>query len=111
ATVRHRNRAHARGGVCGEVCREIEGGEREARRVHKTAVNVAEQAALIWANIKDAVASPFFGQTLFNNIPQDFIDYHQSIPDYDRLFRNLNFIECDDCRSIFGPAAYFVDLM
>lgn len=90
---------------------EIEGGEREARRVHKTAVNVAEQAALIWANIKDAVASPFFEQTLFNNIPQDFIDYHQSIPDYDRLFRNLDLIECDDCRSIFGPAAYFVDLM
>jgi len=89
---------------------EIEGGEREARRVHKTAVNVAERATLIWANIKDAT-SPFFEQTLFNNIPRDFIDYHQSIPDYDRLFRNLDFIECDDCRSIFGPAAYFVDLM
>src|SRR2546423_11996884 len=92
---------------------DIEGGEREARRVHKTAVDVAERAALIWANIKDAVASPFFGQTLFNNIPQDFIDYHQSIPDYDRLFNNIpqDFIECDQCRSIFGPAAYFVDLM
>src|SRR5712692_10911938 len=90
---------------------DIEGGEREARRVHKTAVDVSERAALIWANIKDTVASPFFRQTLFNNIPQHFIDYHQSIPEYDRLFGNLDFIECDQCRSIFGPAAYFVDLM
>src|SRR6266496_1688185 len=78
---------------------DIEGGEREARRVHKTAVNVAERAALIWVNIKDAIASPFFAQTLFNNI-QDFIDYHQSIPEYDKLFG-------DQYRSIFSPAAYW----
>ena len=89
---------------------DIEGGEREARRVHKTAVNVAERAALIWVNIKDAIASPFFAQTLFNNI-QDFIDYHQSIPEYDKLFGNQDFIDCDQYRSIFSPAAYFVDLM
>ena len=88
-------------------------GSRQARRVHKTAVDVNEKTALIWANIKDAVASPYFRGALFNNIeiPQSFMDYLQQIPAYNRLFGSLDFLECDHCRSIFGPAAYFVDLL
>ena len=28
-----------------------------------------------------------------------------------KLFGSLNYVQCDPCQSIFGPAAYFVDLM
>lgn len=85
----------------------------QARLVHQTAVNITEKTALIWANIKDAVASPYIKGTRFNNIqiPQSFIDYLEQIPAYHKLFGSLDFIEYDHCRSIFGPAAYFVDLL
>jgi len=88
----------------------FQGDQRLARRVHKTAVQVQQQAALLWANLKDA-ASPWLAGTLFNNIPATFLEHQATIPGYDRLFGNLNVIDCDDRRSIFSPAAYFVDLM
>ncbi|MGC9514424.1 LamG-like jellyroll fold domain-containing protein, partial [Methanocrinis sp.] len=89
---------------------ELDGGFREARQVYRMAANIQEKAALIWANISDA-ASPHFNQALFNNLPDDFLQQLQSIPGYNRLFGSLDYLECDHSRSIFGPAAYFVDLM
>ncbi|ESA33674.1 virulence plasmid kda a protein [Leptolyngbya sp. Heron Island J] len=89
---------------------QLEDGERQAYRIHQTAVRVQQQAALVWANLKDA-ASPFLQQTLFNNIPPSFLEQQQRIPGYDRLFGSLDYIECDESRSVLSPAAYFVDLM
>ena len=89
---------------------QLEDGERQAYRIHQTAVRVQQQAALVWANLKDA-ASPFLQQTLFNNIPASFLEQQQQIPGYDRLFNSLDYIECDESRSVLSPAAYFVDLM
>ncbi|NMF86620.1 LamG-like jellyroll fold domain-containing protein, partial [Nodosilinea sp. P-1105] len=83
---------------------------RQAYRIHQTAVQIQQQTALVWANLKD-MASPFLRQTLFNNIPQSFLEQQQQIPGYDRLFGSLDFIECDESRSVLSPAAYFVDLM
>ncbi|MGB3613507.1 MAG: LamG-like jellyroll fold domain-containing protein, partial [Elainellaceae cyanobacterium] len=93
---------------------DLAGGDREARQLYRTALNLSERAVLLWANLRDAV-SPHFQQTLFNNLPkelpQTFIDQQAATPGYNRLFGNLDFIECEHHRSIFGPAAYFVDLM
>ncbi|MCB0185052.1 MAG: hypothetical protein KDE31_12345, partial [Caldilineaceae bacterium] len=88
-----------------------DGDVRKARRAYHEACRIKEQITLLWANVKDAVASPYMRDTLFNNIPQSFIDLLRTIPGYNRLFGNLDFVECDHSRSIFGPAAYFVDLM
>ncbi len=33
------------------------------------------------------------------------------LPDYPSLFGSVNYCECPHCRSVFGPAAYFTDLM
>lgn len=38
-------------------------------------------------------------------------DFEQGIPDYERLFGPMLTCDCEECMSIFGPAAYFVDLM
>lgn len=89
----------------------FDGDRRKARRAYREAQRIQERTALLWANVKDAVASPSIKEALFNNIPKSFVDHLRSIPDYDRLFGNLDFIECDHARSIFGPAAYFVDLL
>jgi len=88
----------------------LAGGAREARRIHQLAIAIQQQATLVWANLKD-LASPFAANTLFNNVPESFLDFQQTIPGYDRLFGNLDYMDCDPCRSVFGPAAYFVDLM
>jgi hypothetical protein len=89
------------------------GDPRAARRVYRAAYAIHERTALLWGYIKDALASPYMRDTLFNNvsIPQSFIDHHDRVPGYDRLFESLDFVDHDHCRSILSPAAYFVDLM
>ncbi|HWV73253.1 MAG TPA: LamG-like jellyroll fold domain-containing protein, partial [Pseudosphingobacterium sp.] len=37
--------------------------------------------------------------------------FQKGIPDYQRLFGPMFTCDCKDCQSIFGPAAYFTDLM
>ncbi|MEZ4703004.1 MAG: LamG-like jellyroll fold domain-containing protein, partial [Rhodothermales bacterium] len=81
-----------------------------ARRVHQTAAAILERAALVWANLKEA-ASPHLRQTLFNNIPEAFLQYLSEIPDYQRLFGSLDYLSCSHAESVYGPAAYFVDLL
>ncbi|UAY55448.1 Tc toxin subunit A-related protein [Arachidicoccus terrestris] len=38
-------------------------------------------------------------------------DFQKGIPDYQRLFGPMLTCDCPECQSIFGPAAYFTDLM
>lgn len=94
-----------------EYAAAFEGDVRKARAAYRAAGELQRHATLLWANIKDAVASPYIQQALFNNIPESFVERQRAIPAYDQLFGSLDFIEVDHCRSIFGPAAYFVDLM
>ena len=89
---------------------DLSDGVRTARRIHHFATQVSEHAILLWASLKD-MASPYWQQTRFNNIPLEFIAHQQGIPGYDRLFGSLAYATCDHARSIFGPAAYFVDLL
>src|SRR5262249_50932556 len=35
----------------------------------------------------------------------------QQFPSMASLFGNLDFCQCEDCRSVLSPAAYFVDLL
>ncbi|MEB3359020.1 MAG: LamG-like jellyroll fold domain-containing protein [Synechococcales bacterium] len=87
------------------------GDSRQARRAYREAQRIQELTTLLWVNLKDTVGSPYTQATLFNTVPDTFLDHQGLIPGYDRLFGSLDFIECDHCRSIFGPAAYFVDLL
>ncbi|MGD1858286.1 MAG: LamG-like jellyroll fold domain-containing protein [Leptolyngbyaceae cyanobacterium] len=97
-----------------QFAQEFDGAERQARRVYKTAVRLREKAILVWMNLRD-ILSPYYQQTLFNNLPTElpecFLSQQEQIPGYERLFESLDFIECDHARSILGPAAYFVDLL
>ncbi len=88
----------------------LAGGSREARQIYRTAADIQEKAALIWANIKDA-ADPYYNQAIFNNLPDNFLNKLRSIPAYNRIFGSLDYVNCDHCSSIFGPAAYYADLM
>jgi hypothetical protein len=86
------------------------GGVEVAQQIHQDATTVATKTALLWANVQNVVASPFFRASQINNTNSDLYQFEQ-FPDYQELFGSLNFCTCDECASIFGPAAYFVDLM
>ncbi|MFL5587807.1 MAG: neuraminidase-like domain-containing protein, partial [Ktedonobacteraceae bacterium] len=86
------------------------GGEDVARHVHQNARAVTAKIMHLWANIHNAVASPYSRAMRVNNVGDD-LQSLENLPNYEELFGSLNFCECDECRSIFGPAAYFVDLM
>lgn len=85
--------------------------EAKLKQVYQAAYQRQQQSLLAWANAKDAVASPYYRGVLFNNIPPSFVAHQQNLPAYDRLFGSLDYEDSEPCRSIFGPAAYFVDLM
>ena len=83
----------------------------KARTIYRKAMDIKQRTALVYANVKDAVASPHYAATRFSNVHQNLIDFHEGLPNYQELFGSLNYCECEHCRSILSPAAYFVDLM
>ncbi|MBC7774041.1 MAG: hypothetical protein H7246_01280, partial [Phycisphaerae bacterium] len=46
-----------------------------------------------------------------DNYPEDLKNQLQDIDGYAEMFGSQDYCECTHCKSIFGPAAYFVDLM
>ncbi|WP_168254989.1 neuraminidase-like domain-containing protein [Rhizobium leguminosarum] len=82
-----------------------------ARAIHQRAVQVRAQLRHLAANLYSTVGSPHFRATMAANIDGDLLDYVESIPSYQELFGGLDYIAVDYCASIFGPAAYFLDIM
>ena len=52
-----------------------------------------------------------FDWTAVGNLGTSIKDYLKDIPGYADLFGEMAFCDCDHCKSIYSPAAYFVDLM
>ncbi len=99
----------------GQFTREVapllgEDGAAVAEQIYANATNVRAQTMNMWANIQQLNA-PHFQALAVNNTADDILDYYASLPSYEELFGSLNYCECAECKSIFGPAAYFVDLM
>lgn len=47
----------------------------------------------------------------FDNLSAATAGNFNGVPSYENLFDGLDFCSCPECRTIFSPAAYFVDLM
>jgi hypothetical protein len=95
-------RDHAR--ACG-------GDERLAAEIHRRAVQVRAHLRHVVANVRDVVASGHFRATLAADVDPELISRVQDMPGYRELFGSLDYYRCRDCESIFGPAAYLLDLM
>ena len=87
------------------------GDEAQAAEFHQKAVARTSLVHHLWANIKDSMASPHYRATRFYNVSSRLESYYTDIPSYQDLFGTLDYIACSHCDSIFGPAAYFTDLM
>ena len=82
-----------------------------ARGLHARAVSIKAATQHLFANLKNQLGDPYFRASRAFNADPSLEETAQSIPSYQDLFGTLNYITCQHCQSIFGPAAYFLDLM
>jgi hypothetical protein len=82
----------------------------DAKYIYKNAVAVQEKVRHLLANIKTTVGSPYYRTLKVANVGDDITKYFEQLPSYWELFGNQDYCSCDECKSIFGAAAYFVDL-
>ena len=79
--------------------------------MHRRATHIKESIKHVHAWIKNTVASPFYRAMPSSHLDGRLVSGLTDIPSYQDLFGTLDYLECEPCESIFGPAAYFVDLM
>lgn len=97
-------------------------GDVKAKAIYRKASNVMAKVQHLCANIKQQ-HSPYY-QTMVNkskavdsNIKAanggqlDVNNLHRDLPGYEEIFGSIDYIHCDENKSIFGPAAYLVDLL
>lgn len=84
--------------------------EAQAKQVHKRALARKSKALLTYSAIVQH-QSAHYKATRFNNLSAATDANYDNLPSYQDLFGDLDFCTCPDCRSIFSPAAYLVDLM
>ncbi len=90
----------------------LPGDEATARQMHKKAIDIKAKTQILWANMKDAIASPHFRSMRVSTTDEsDCAALARDLPNYQEMFGDLDYIDCEHCGSIFSPAAYVVDLM
>jgi hypothetical protein len=82
-----------------------------ARDIHDRATQVRSTLLHAWANVRSVVQSPQYKALAPANDGDDIGATFQQLPSYAELFGSQDYCECDEFRSIFGPAAYLVDLL
>ena len=75
------------------------GGERDARAVHARAQSISGTLAHVYAGARQSA-----GEDLVRVIGR-------GIPNWEELFGALELCDCAHCRSVYSPAAYFVELL
>jgi len=79
--------------------------------IRHRAYAISENAALTYVNARNAAGFGSFSGAFFENTTEEVIEFLKRIPGYPELFELPRFCDCAHCKSIFGPAAYLVDLM
>ncbi|OLE54053.1 MAG: hypothetical protein AUG51_10120 [Acidobacteria bacterium 13_1_20CM_3_53_8] len=80
-------------------------GEVQARSYYARAQHLSETSASIFANVSQAVHD--ITPKVIAAVPDDV----KKMPNFQTLFGESTLCECKDCRSVYSPAAYFVDLL
>ena len=83
----------------------------KAKEVYTKATHKATTAAHYAAAIRDVIQGGFSQVAVANIKPKNLYNDLKEIDGFEDLFGSQDYCDCKDCRSIFSPAAYFVDLM
>ncbi len=95
----------------GEMGDRLPGGPEQARDVHRRAVAVKAFTEHLVANLHQTVGSALFRAQRAIPLDSGLASYYEGIPSYQDLFGSLDYCKCAQSASIFGPPAYFLDLM
>ena len=91
---------------------EVFGGDAQAARdTHRRAAAVRAQVQHVVANVHSVAASPHFRAMTASPADPALAEYFAGVPSYADLFGGLDYCQCAHDSSIFGPAAYLLDLM
>ena len=82
----------------------------QASLAYQKALARKTKSVMTYAAISQHTAA-HYQASRFNNLASGTEDNFNGVPSYEDLFGGLDFCTCEHCRSIFSPAAYFVDLM
>jgi hypothetical protein len=85
--------------------------DEQAESIHKRATAIRNKTMHLWASVRGTVASPFFSDTRLDTVSDEVKQTFQGLPSYQELFGSLDYCACEECHSIFGAAAYLVDLL
>ena len=86
------------------------GGAGAAKGLYERALTRKTQLMLRYASLHSH-GDTHYRALRANNLSAATDTAYQSLPSYEQLFGGLDFCSCEDCRSIFSPAAYLVDLI
>lgn len=82
-----------------------------ASQVHARALDIKQKITHLWANLIATRGDSAFAQWRGATVDEDTLGEIKSLPSYKDMFGNQNYCQCESCKSIFGPAAYYVDIM
>jgi hypothetical protein len=85
-------------------------GWEKGKAVYARANEMAVASAHYYEAIRDVTRGDFRNIAL-NNQNASLVNDLKEIDGYEALFGNQNYCDCEACKSILSPAAYFVDLM
>lgn len=85
------------------------GGKSIAEDIYEKSQLVKNQTMHALANVHSLTAR--HNRSMRVNHLKEATEDFENLTDYQELFGSLNFCNCDECKSMLGPAAYFTDLM
>lgn len=84
---------------------ESVGGVEAAAQIYNNASQTTAAALAMFTKYSPDQSAPWvLGDIILNNSSAN-------IPNWETLFGSLDYCACEDCRSVYSPAAYFVDLL
>lgn len=94
--------------LVGAALRKVKPAPRLAADIHAAALQTTTAVAQYAVH---AIPSEFMSAARLDTRTSGLPDFHGDSPTYRELFGPITAGPCNDCDSIFSPAAYFVDLM
>lgn len=85
-------------------------GWEKGKKVYAIANEMATGSSQYYETIRDVTRGDFHHIALANP-DTSLVNDLKEIDGYEELFGSQNFCDCEACKSIFSPAAYFTDLM
>jgi hypothetical protein len=82
-----------------------------AQKVYNTALHVNNKIMHLVASARGLSSTASFTNMLANNVHEDVTKTFENLPSYKDFFGSLDYCTCSECKSIFGAAAYLVDLL